>query len=111
LGYFPCASFCPSLLVIELRQSSMTVGVSERCAAFNSRNGGFQVQRGTPPSQAAQILGHKNAELTLKVYTHWFKGVSSASVMADLAGAICPARPTGSKTVAAASADELAAAK
>jgi integrase len=69
------------------------------------------IQRGTPPSQAAQILGHKNAELTLKVYTHWFKGVSSASVMADLAGAICPARSTGSKTVAAAGADEVAAAK
>jgi hypothetical protein len=32
------------MLVIELRQSSMTVGVSERCAAFNSRNGGFQAQ-------------------------------------------------------------------
>ena len=58
------------------------------------------IQRGNPVSQVAQILGHKNAELTLKVYTHWFKGVSSASAMADLAGAICSTRPTGSTMVA-----------
>jgi integrase len=58
------------------------------------------IQRGNPVSQVAQILGHKNADLTLKVYTHWFKGISSASAMADLAGAICGSPASGSKTVA-----------
>jgi integrase len=68
------------------------------------------IQRGHPVSQVSHILGHKNPELTLKVYTHWFKGVSSASTMADLAGAICAPRPaSGSNLVAIA--ETLGAAK
>jgi len=72
------------------------------------------IQLGKPVSQVSQILGHKNPELTLKVYTHWFTGASSASAMADLAAAI--RRPnsnpvsTGSKMVADATAAELTAA-
>ncbi len=71
----------------------------------------LMIQLGKPVSQVAQILGHKNAELTLKVYTHWFASASSASAMADLAAAIrqpdCVLSPTGSKMVADAVAVEL----
>lgn len=73
------------------------------------------IQLGTPVSQVAQILGHKNAELTLKVYTHWFASASSASAMADLAAAIrrpgCTVSSTGSEMVADAQAAEAAACK
>jgi integrase len=75
----------------------------------------LMIQLGKPVSQVSQILGHKNPDLTLKVYTHWFSGASSASAMADLAAAI--RRPntnpvsTGSKTVADAATGELAATK
>lgn len=48
----------------------------------------LMIQLGKPVSQVSQILGHKNPDLTLKVYTHWFTGASSASAMADLAAAI-----------------------
>ncbi len=41
------------------------------------------IQLGKPVSQVSQILGHKNPELTLKVYTHWFASASSASAMAE----------------------------
>lgn len=70
----------------------------------------LMIQLGKPVSQVSQILGHKNPELTLKVYTHWFASASSASAMADLAAAIRGQdRPTGSKTVADAAAAGLTA--
>jgi integrase len=70
------------------------------------------IQRGHAVSEVAQILGHKSPELTLKVYTHWFKGLSSAKTMADLAGAICAPRPaTGSNLVATDETAGAAAAK
>ena len=71
----------------------------------------LMIQLGKPVSQVSQILGHKNPELTLKVYTHWFTGASSASAMADLAAAIRPPGASGSKMVADATAAELTAAK
>lgn len=48
----------------------------------------IMIQLGKPVSQVANLLGHKNAELTLKVYTHWFASESSASAIADLAAAM-----------------------
>jgi len=39
-------------------------------------------------SQVSKLLGHKNPKLTLKAYTHWFKGESSGGAMADLAAVI-----------------------
>jgi len=72
----------------------------------------LMIQLGKPVSQVSQILGHKNPDLTLKVYTHWFTGASSASAMADLAAAIRhPAAADGSKMVADALAGEVAATK
>jgi hypothetical protein len=42
-----------------------------------------------PPAGSATVtMPASPSELTLKVYTHWFKGISSASTMADLAAAI-----------------------
>lgn len=41
-----------------------------------------------PPTQVAELLGHKDAGVTLEVYSHWFRGVSSKGAMADIAGAI-----------------------
>jgi len=72
----------------------------------------LMIQLGKPVSQVSQILGHKNPDLTLKVYTHWFKGASSASAMADLAAAIRqPAAAGGSKMVADTAAAERTATK
>jgi integrase len=72
----------------------------------------LMIQLGKPVSQVSQILGHKDPSLTLKVYTHWFSGASSASAMADLSAAIRrPAVAGGSKMVADTAAGELAATK
>ncbi len=68
----------------------------------------LMIQLGKPVSQVSRLLGHKNPELTLRVYTHWFSGASSASAMADLAAAI---RGAGSKTVAISATAETAGAK
>lgn len=57
-------------------------------------------QLGKSASEVAHLLGHKNADITLKVYTHWFPGESSATTMGDLATLI--RRPGGSKVVATA---------
>jgi integrase len=57
------------------------------------------ISLGYPVSQVANMLGHKNPDITLKVYTHWFKSESSAEAMAGLAAAI--RRPgSGSRMVA-----------
>ncbi|MBX3027524.1 site-specific integrase [bacterium] len=45
-----------------------------------------------PPTQVAKLLGHRDAGVTLEVYSHWFEGLSSEGAMADLAGAILTPR-------------------
>jgi integrase len=54
---------------------------------------------GKPVTQVAKILGHKNSDITLKVYSHWFKGESSATAMSELAAAVC--QPAGGSRVVA----------
>ena len=49
---------------------------------------GERLQRGMPPTQVAKILGHKDATITMKLYAHWYPGLSSAPAMADIASAI-----------------------
>jgi len=58
------------------------------------------IGRGVPVTQVSRLLGHKNPDLTLKVYSHWFRGESAAPVMAELAGAILGGPERGSKVVA-----------
>lgn len=53
-----------------------------------------------PPTQVAKLLGHKDASITLKVYAHWFEGISSSVAMADLADAICTPRADQMVTLA-----------
>jgi integrase len=55
-----------------------------------------------PPTQVAKLLGHKDAGITLAIYSHWFEGLSSEGAMGELAAAIAGANvfPFGSKTVA-----------
>ncbi|HSP97461.1 MAG TPA: site-specific integrase [Candidatus Dormibacteraeota bacterium] len=55
-----------------------------------------------PPTQVADMLGHKDASVTLSVYSHWFKGLTSEGAMNDLAAAIL--RPRGDQMVTAAAA-------
>lgn len=63
--------------------------------------GSFMLALGKPITEVSRMLGHKNPDLTMKVYAHWLKGESSASAMEDLAAAITAG---GSKMVASASA-------
>ncbi len=58
-----------------------------------------------PPTQVADLLGHKSAGITLEVYAHWFEGLSSVGAMADIASAILPLR--GDSMVTAAVGDGL----
>src|SRR5262245_42410629 len=42
-----------------------------------------------PPTQVAKLLGHKDPGVTMRVYSHWFHGLSSEGAMSDVAAAIC----------------------
>lgn len=68
----------------------------------------LMIQIGRPVTEVSKLLGHKDAQLTLKVYAHWFEGASSAGAMAQLAGAI---GGDGSKTVAASAGTKASARK
>jgi integrase len=61
--------------------------------------GSIMLALGKPITQVSRLLGHKNPDLTMKVYAHWLKGESSASAMEDLATAIS-GQKRGSKVVA-----------
>jgi integrase len=57
-----------------------------------------------PPTQVAKLLGHKDASITLAVYSHWFEGLSSEGAMGALAAAICAPKvfPNGDQMVTSA---------
>lgn len=69
------------------------------------------ISLGYPVSQVSKVLGHKDSSVTLRVYTHWFPGESSADAMAGLAAAIRRPGGNGSKMVADTALQERASAK
>jgi integrase len=50
------------------------------------------IEQGRPVTEVAALLGHKDAEITLKRYAHWFRGVSSRDTMQGLAASILTRR-------------------
>jgi integrase len=55
--------------------------------------GSILIARGKPPTLVAELMGHANADITIKHYAHWFKGESSRGTMEELAGALLTAQP------------------
>lgn len=46
------------------------------------------IAEGLPVTQVAKLLGHKDPDITLKRYAHWFKDASSRDAMTSIADAI-----------------------
>jgi integrase len=46
------------------------------------------IAEGMPVTQVSKLLGHKDPEITLKRYSHWFRAASSLDAMLTIAGAI-----------------------
>lgn len=63
------------------------------------------IQRGSPVTQVAHLLGHSSPNITLATYSHWFDGLTSETEVVALADFVSAARSDGCK-VAASSAGE-----
>ena len=87
----PCAS-------IHLRLHRSAKGVTKAAVAgalphvslhgLRHTFASIAIAEGMRVTQVAKLLGHKDPEITLKRYSHWFRAASSRNAMQTIAGAI-----------------------